>query len=457
MSTSASPTSSTAGADGLAAPLTVRSTDLSGRPNIRVLAEMMQAVSRAREPAEVQRSFGRGMRRLKGVDGYISTSVRGMEPGAYKITRKLLDGVDAEGEVPNPWRDWDALPESRGGILGSIQARGEPALLQRMRVEGDSALGDEIASFGSMIAVPLWDGGTILNWAFFLAKNPEAFSAEVVEELLVTSNLIGGTVRNVLANRRLEEADAAKTREIERIAAIQRSILPNPLPTLPGAELGAAYATFDAAGGDLYAVRNVRIRGESEPAWLLLIADASGHGTSAAVVSAMVDAVVDTIPDPIEGPSAILETLNDYLFRKRVESGFVTAFVGIFRPQRRTVRWSRAGHNPPLLRGSSAGISVRLLDDVGDIPLGIAPQIRFEEATTTLAPGDTLVLYTDGIVEARGPSGEMFGVERIEDALRTCSGAPQCAVDSITKALLAFEAGVRPGDDQTLLVMQVKA
>ncbi len=416
---------------------------------------MMRAVSSAATPADVQAGFGTGMRRMHGIDGYIATSVRGLDPGTYKVTRRLLHGVDQETEVPNPWRDWPTIPLSRGGFLGEIMARGEPALIDDLDLPEDSVLGADLAPFRSLVAIPLYDSGEILNWGFFLAKRLEAFSAELVEQLLVQTNLIGGTVRNVIATERLREADHAKSREIERIARIQRSLLPTPLPEIPGAALGASFSTFDSAGGDLYAVREVGIEGAAGRWWLLVIADASGHGPSAAVVSAMVDAIVATVPSPIKGPAAVLETLNEYLFAKSVEHGFVTAFVGAFQPETLELRWARAGHNPPLLRSGCGSANVRLLDHVGDLPLGVAPGIGYEEAVTTLTPRETLVLYTDGITEARDPSGEMFGVERIEESLRTCSGAPACAVQSITGALLAFEAGVRPGDDQTLLVLQV--
>ncbi|MDZ4829236.1 MAG: PP2C family protein-serine/threonine phosphatase [Phycisphaerae bacterium] len=433
--------------------------DLSARERLPLLIEMMRSVSSAKTPAEVQAGFGVGMRKLRGIDGYLSTSVRDLESGTFKLTRRLLEDVTGETVASNAWRDWHSLPVLRGGFLGEIMSRGVPALVQRMRIPDDPAVGTDLAPFGSVMAVPLWDDGAILNWGFFLARHQEWFDADLLEEFLVSTNLVGGTVRNVLANERLREAHDEKLKEIDRIARIQRALLPSPLPSIRGALLGAHYATFDEAGGDLYAVREVAVRSgastDGGKQWLLLIADASGHGPSAAVVSAMVDAIVATVPEPIEGPANILETLNEYLVARKIESGFVTAFLGLFDPTTRTLRYARAGHNPPIVRSSCSEKRVRLLEDVGDIPLGIANNLKYEETTVTLASGETLVMYTDGITEAREPSGEMFGVERIEDALRKCSGAPECAVHHITSHLLEFEAGVRPGDDQTLLVLQV--
>lgn len=432
-----------------------RVVDTSDREHLPTMVETMRAVSQAQTPAEVQRTFGRTTRRIRGVDGYVATSVRGLEPGSYKVTRRLLQGDFGEREPPNPWRDWDLIPLSRGGFLGELMDRGEPLLVQGMEIRDDPVLGDDLASFGSLLAIPLFDGGAILNWSFFLSKRSDWFDGAVLEELLATTNLVGGTVRNALANERLRAIEAAQSREIDRIARLQRALLPEPLPSIEGAAIAASYATFDRAGGDLYAVRRVRLRG-SDAAWhLLLIADASGHGPSAAVVSAMVDAIVATLPEPLDGPGAVLERVNRYLCAKSVESSFTTAFLAAFEPRSRTLRYARAGHNPPLVRAAREPRRIRLLDAVGDLPLGIDPDVRYDDTETTLAPGETLVLYTDGITEATNRAGEHFGVERIEGALLDCSGAPGCAVTSIGQALLAFEGGVRPADDQTLLVLQV--
>lgn len=432
-----------------------RLVDVSGREHVPILVETMREVSKATTPAEVQGTFSKTLRRMHGVDGYVATSVRGLAPGTYKVTRRFVKGDFGEGEAPNPWRDWDRIPLAQGGFLAVLMERGEPALVHDMEVFDDPVLGDELAPFRSLLAIPLWDSGSILNWGFYLSRRSDGFGPASLEDLLATTNLVGGTVRNVLANERLRSAEAAQSREIDRIARIQRALLPEPLPSIEGASLAASYATFDRAGGDLYAVRPVRVAGSDETWYLLLIADASGHGPSAAVVSAMVDAVIATHPEPIEGPGALLEVANRYLCAKSVESSFVTAFLGAFEPRSKTLRYARAGHNPPLIRSGGPARRLRLLDEVGDLPLGVDPDSRYLDATTSLHPGETLVLYTDGITEAKNPSGSQFEVERIEEALLHCSGAPTCAVQSITTALLEFEAGVRPADDQTLLVIQV--
>ena len=109
-----------------------------------------------------------------------------------------------------------------------------------------------------------------------------------------------------------------------------------------------------------------------------------------------------------------------------------------------------------MLKNPGSGGAVERLDQVGGIPLGIVDSIGLEQATVQLRPGQTLVLYTDGIHEAMNAAGEMFGIAGIEEALHACSGEPSCVVNSIVEALRAHEAGVRPSDDQTIVAIKVE-
>ncbi len=94
------------------------------------------------------------------------------------------------------------------------------------------------------------------------------------------------------------------------------------------------------------------------------------------------------------------------------------------------------------------------LDDIGGLPLGIVEDLSYEEATISLDPGQTLVLYTDGVTDAVSAAGKMFGIQGIEHSLTECSGEPECAIDHIKSTLKLHEESVRPTDDQTLVVMR---
>jgi len=434
-----------------------RRLDLSRSERIPILMETVGAISRATEPQQVQRTFAAGIRRLSPVDGYISLSVRGMSPGQYKITRMTIGPDALSREWGDPWEAFDRLPTYAGGVLGEIIRSAYPEVLLDLDLRDDPVLGDRLAGFRSLMAVPLFDNGEPLNWAIVLRREPDAFTIEDLENQILRGNLIGGTVRTVLLANRLRAANEQIRREMDRIALIQRALLPSAMPRIPGVRLAASYETFDTAGGDIYSFRKLDAPAgdDGDAPWAMLIADASGHGPSAAVVIAMVHAILHAFPSDNADPAEVLAFANRQLCDKRIEHSFVTAFLGVYHPRTRRLVYSRAGHEPPLLKGSGPGAPAERLLDAGSLPLGVLDDTEYESAETTLKPDHTLVLYTDGITEAQNPHGVQFGIEGIEAALTDCSGEPECVMHSITTSLRSHEAGRRPSDDQTMVAIRI--
>ena len=134
----------------------------------------------------------------------------------------------------------------------------------------------------------------------------------------------------------------------------------------------------------------------------------------------------------------------------------MTAFFGIYDPKKRRLSYARAGHNPPLLMLDGSGSRVLRLDEAGSVPLGIMEEASYSQATLQLEVGQTLVLYTDGVTEAKSPRGESFGIEGIEASLAECTGEPSCVIEHVTQALLSHQGGLRPADDQTIVAIRVE-
>jgi sigma-B regulation protein RsbU (phosphoserine phosphatase) len=435
--------------------------DTSRNPRIPILMEMVGALSRARTPREVLRDFSRGLAQLQDLGGYVSLSVRGLEPGAYRITRMITEEGSIEAvERTDTWSNPQSIPVHRGGFFGHIIRQAYPEVIHHLDLRDDPVVGDALAGFGSLMAIPLFDDGEPLNWAITLRREPEAFTVEELEDTILRSNLVGSTVRNVLTAQRLREANDEVRHEVEQIARIQKALLPQELPDIDGVAIGASYETFDRAGGDYYDFIHLPCRcDEGNPTrdcWGVVIADASGHGPAAAVVMAMLHAILEAYPTQPTGPAEVLEHANRHLFSKRIEHSFVTAFMGIYEPATRRFTYARAGHNPPVhMHRAKDGWRMDRLEAVGGIPLGVMDDVRYDEETIELAKGQTLVLYTDGITESFAPDGSMFGVEGIERSLTDCSGEPDCVIGHVTGALLEHEGGRRPSDDQTIVVMRM--
>jgi sigma-B regulation protein RsbU (phosphoserine phosphatase) len=173
---------------------------------------------------------------------------------------------------------------------------------------------------------------------------------------------------------------------------------------------------------------------------------------------AITHAVAHAKPQAHAPPSTMLKYLNDRLSIAYTRGGtFITAFYAVLDPVKKTLMYSRAGHNPPrLVRGNQ----VLSINGDGGLPLGILGQQVYEQATISLQPGDLLLLYTDGITEATSPPNgdgrrDMFGLERLDQLLLESkpTSAQQC-IDQIKTAVAAFSGNGLPGDDQTLIAIR---
>jgi len=216
-------------------------------------------------------------------------------------------------------------------------------------------------------------------------------------------------------------------------------------------QLVAHYQTSRRAGGDYYDFFPL-----DDGKWGILIADVSGHGTPAAVVMAMTQTITHLYAGPSDLPGALLEFLNDRLATPHMgDSGtFVTAFYAIYDPNSRKLVYANAGHNPPRLMRCASGEPMAL-DQAANLPLGIMPDISYANSTHSLQPGDRLVFYTDGVIEARNADGRMFGTERLDHILSDCSAEAGDVVEAVLSNLETFTDGEPAADDITLLAARV--
>ena len=183
----------------------------------------------------------------------------------------------------------------------------------------------------------------------------------------------------------------------------------------------------------------------------------SGHGTPAAVLMAVTHSLAHTYNGPPTPPGELLDYVNGYLTRLYTTESdtFVTAFYAVYNPAGRTLTYASAGHNPPRLKRCSDG-TLAALDGAAGLPLGIAPAETYREQTMRLVPGDQLVLYTDGITEAEGLDGSLFGTARLDAVLENCSVTAPDLLQSVLDAVEAFTGGRPATDDRTLLVGKVR-
>ncbi|MCX8007568.1 MAG: SpoIIE family protein phosphatase [Coriobacteriia bacterium] len=237
------------------------------------------------------------------------------------------------------------------------------------------------------------------------------------------------------------------SREHEVSRVLQSSILPASLPMLPGVLLASAYAPAGSAaqiGGDYY---DAFLAPDGRV--VLVIADVCGKGVEAATKTSMIRFTVRGMVTAGAGARQILEALNGMVAESEDPADIFTVWLGMLDTTTGVLRWSDGGHPPGLLRRGSSGTIVRL-GPTGPL-VGAASEVMYEEQCVTLEPGDRLVLYTDGVSEARH-EGRMFGEGRIRRVLRRASDVNRVA-EELMDALERFTGGERK-DDVAVLVAE---
>jgi PAS domain S-box-containing protein len=258
-----------------------------------------------------------------------------------------------------------------------------------------------------------------------------------------------------LAYRCALAADNARLyRDRSEIASVlQRSLLPPHLPEIPGVEVGAEYLPVGEAnevGGDFYDLINT-----VEDGWICAIGDVRGKGVEAASVTALARYTIRAVTLKDDRPSEVLAALNETMLRQHYEDRFCTAACLRLEPEDSSpgvgVDVSRAGHPAPLLVRPDG--PVEEIGPPGRV-LGVFEDAELGNVSLRLMPGEALVLYTDGVTEARSPDGDFFGDEGLHRLLRSCSGLDAAGIAArIKNVVLNFQEGY-PRDDLAVLVLR---
>lgn len=249
----------------------------------------------------------------------------------------------------------------------------------------------------------------------------------------------------------LELADrVTMKRDLEIAREIQRWLVPAAPPVVTGFDLTFATRPANTVSGDYYDAFH-----RDDGHLLLIVADVAGKSIPAALLMATIQASLRTLAaEPVALEEVVLG-LNRYACANSLGGlRFTTAFLGELDLASRTMRYIRAGHNPPVLR-RAAGVLERL--DVGGLPLGVMASARFEPGTVTLDSGDLLVVFTDGVTEAENERQEEYGEPRLLEVVRGLNaGTAAEGLKIVMSAVDAFVGRTRQHDDITALVMRVK-
>ncbi|HYE57953.1 MAG TPA: SpoIIE family protein phosphatase [Rhodothermales bacterium] len=241
---------------------------------------------------------------------------------------------------------------------------------------------------------------------------------------------------------------AAVEQELSVARRIQQAIVPHVPLTEGRVEVFGAMHPAREVGGDFYDYFWV-----DEERLGFAIGDVAGKGVPAALFMAVTRSVLKAVAMSGLAPGACLRHVNQLLFPESVPGVFVTVFYGVLNTSTGSVEYANAGHNPPVLL--RAGGDVAALPKTGGVPVAAVREFAYASQQVVIEPGDGLLLYTDGVVEAMNPAHEQFELERLFETLRDVSDlSPQQRVEQVTRAVESFAVGAPPHDDVTLLYVQ---
>jgi serine phosphatase RsbU (regulator of sigma subunit) len=252
----------------------------------------------------------------------------------------------------------------------------------------------------------------------------------------------------------LELADkVTMKRDLEIAREIQSWLVPSQPPEVPGANIAFATRPQNSVAGDYYDAFYPNPQDHEK--LMVVIADVAGKSVPAALLMATLQASLRTIAGENAPLADLVARLNLYACAHSLNGlRFTTAVLSEYNPVSRRLTYVNAGHNAPILRHANGAIETL---EVGGMPLGIQPATNYETASLELKPGDALIFFTDGVVEAFNESGEEFGNERWLSAIRNLPDwDAQQTLQYLMKGVDEFAGATRQSDDITCLVFRSK-
>jgi serine phosphatase RsbU (regulator of sigma subunit)/anti-sigma regulatory factor (Ser/Thr protein kinase) len=316
-------------------------------------------------------------------------------------------------------------------------------------LELDSPALRELRAAGIKLAVPLVSQGELIGVLNLGPRLSEQDYSSDDRKLL--DNLAAQAAPALRVGQLVRQQEAeARTRqrfeqELEVARLIQQNFLPRELPELPGWQVSAYYRPAREVGGDFYDVIPL-----PDGQVGFVVGDVTDKGVPAALVMAATRSVLRASAQRLVDPGEVLERLNEHLCPDMPEKMFVTCLYGVLEPATGRFRFANAGHDLPYVKTADGVVELR----ARGMPLGLMTGMDYEEKEYVLAPGDSVLLHSDGVVESHAPDGDMYGFPRLMDAVDRYPGGGEL-IDLVLAELDRFTGpGAEQEDDVTMVTLQ---
>ena len=330
------------------------------------------------------------------------------------------------------------------GLIGHVAVTGKPYVSQEVRHDPRYINARPLTN--SEMVAPIISNNEVIGVFDLESDHLNAYSNDDLEVLMLLSSQVAIIIEKVMLHENLIEKQRLET-QLEVARQVQLALLPARDPQIDGFEISAYNFPTEEVSGDYYDW--VRIYDDQIG---LVIADVSGKGMPAALLMAFLRASLRAATHIGYAPAISMSKVNYLLWESIERNQFVTAFYGIFDATNRTLAYSNAGHNPALVMEADG--SARF-EERGGVPLGMFRDTRYYEYYLTIESGQMLVLYTDGLTEARNSSDEEYGRDRLVESVRKCRDlSAREMIDYIHRDLITWTDGQGADDDMTIFIIK---
>ena len=333
------------------------------------------------------------------------------------------------------------------GLCGTSAALRQPIRSPNVHLDPRFVHGSMEMEVNSELVVPLVFKDRLMGVLDLESSRYDAFSARDEQLLSTLASSVAIALENADLYGKLQAEEERLASDLKTAREIQKQLLPKASPCLPGVQVGFAYEPARHLGGDFY---DFLPYGRDRLA--LAVGDVAGKATPAALYGSLAIGMLrEVAARDSTGPAATLQTMNERLCQLGIGNRFLAMAFAVFDAADRSLTLASSGlPHPYLVRGSS----VRRLEVQG-VPLGLLPGQTYREERLTLAPGDALVIASDGVEEAIDPGGEEFARERCEAALSTLGGGTASEIaEGLLAACRRHAGSAEPSDDRTVVVLK---
>jgi len=299
----------------------------------------------------------------------------------------------------------------------------------------------------SEMAVPLIYKGKVIGVLDVEHTRTNYFNEDHERAMTTLSAQIAISIENAQLYQRVAHQEQRLERDLAMAREVQLRLLPPVKPQHKHAEFSTRFIPARTIGGDIYDFVRYDANRSS-----VVLGDVSGKATAAALYAALVSGIMRSAASRLLSPSELLESLNDSLQERKVDSQYVVMLYSLWNDENRTLQIANAGATQPLFCRNGEVDTVH----AEGFPLGMFPNVKYEEFSISTQPGDSLIFFSDGITDAQNAADEMFGDERLKAIVKkNAQKSASKIADAILSEVARFQGERERFDDETVVVLKV--